>query len=109
MFFALYALDAVTGFPSLALIIVAALGNLVFFVAPLLFLRPFRAVPHRRFLGAVICALVFALLAPLSNAVRPVQLLSGYFVWLAAYAALLGSAMLAGIGQTTHDTRQLDT
>ena len=101
---ALWSLGGVTSYPSLALLIVAAMGNLVFFVAPLLFLRPFGAVSHRRFLGAVICALVFALLAPLSNAVRPVQLLPGYFIWLAAYAALLSSAMLAGIGQTTHDT-----
>jgi hypothetical protein len=100
MFVALWSLGGITGNPSLALLIVAALGNLVFLVAPLLLLRPFCGMSHRGASGAVMCALVFALLAPLSNAVRPVQLLSGYFVWLAAYAALLSSAILAGIAQT---------
>lgn len=103
MFIALWSLSDLTRAPSLALLFVAGLGNLVFVVAPLLFLRPFRAVSHRGFLGAVVCACVFALLAPLSNPVRPVQLLSGYFVWLAAYVALLISAILAGIDQRDGD------
>lgn len=100
MCFGIWSIGDLTNNPSLAPIIIAALGNLVFFVAPLQLLRPFRAVSHRRFSGSVMCALVFALLAPLSNAVRPLQLLSGYFVWLAAYAALLGSAILAGMHRT---------
>jgi hypothetical protein len=99
MFVALWFLGDLTSNSSLALVIAAALGNLVFFGAPLLFLRPYSAVSHRGFLGAVICALVFALLAPFSNAIRPVQLLSGYFVWLAAHTVLLSSAILARIDQ----------
>jgi hypothetical protein len=100
MFVAVWSLGDITSDRSLALVMVAALGNLVFFVAPLLTLHSFRAVSHRVFFGAVVCALVLALLTPLSNAVRPVQLLSGYFIWLAAYAALLGSAILACTNQT---------
>jgi hypothetical protein len=51
MFVALWSLGRVRSDPSLALLIVAALGNMAFLVAPLLFRRPFSAVSYRGFLG----------------------------------------------------------
>jgi hypothetical protein len=100
MFVAVWSLDDIASDRPLALVTAAALGNLVFLIAPLLTLRPFCALSHKVFLAAIVCALVLALLTPFSNAVRPVQLLSGYFVWLTAYAALIGSAILASTNQT---------
>jgi hypothetical protein len=73
---------------------VAGAGNLVFLVAPLLFFRVLPIVAFRVFCGAVICSLAFALWAAAWGGLGPSTLLVGYFVWLMAYIALLGSSIL---------------
>src|SRR5438067_859508 len=62
MFGAIWSLADITSDHSLAVVGAAGLGNLVFVVAPLLFLRHFRGVSLRVFLWAVVCALVLAVL-----------------------------------------------
>jgi hypothetical protein len=79
--------------PSWAPFFLAGLGNVVFLVAPLLLCRPVGVAARRAFCGGVVCAVAFALGAPVSPAAGSSRLLVGYFVWLTAYVALLISAL----------------
>lgn len=91
---AIWALSDVIKDPDFILLGAAGLGNLVFLVAPwLLFGKPSRS-KLRALTGAVVVAFMLALWAPYLPGAGSTKLLVGYFTWLSAYAALLGSVLL---------------
>jgi hypothetical protein len=92
---AIWSLGDVAKTPSWAAVCIAGLGNVVFILAPLLLCRPVGVAARRAFCGVVVCALAFALVAPVAPGVGSPKLLVGYFVWLMAYVAMLISVMFS--------------
>jgi hypothetical protein len=92
---AIWSLGDVATTPSWAAVCIAALGNVVFILAPLLLCRPVGVAARRAFCGGVVCALAFALGAPIAPGVGSPKLLVGYFVWLMAYVAMLIGAIFS--------------
>jgi hypothetical protein len=92
---AIWSLGDVAKRPTWAAVFLAGIGNIVFLVAPLLLCRPVGVAARRAFCGGVVCALAFALGAPVFAGIGSLRLLVAYFVWLMAYVALLTSAMFS--------------
>jgi hypothetical protein len=92
---AIWSLGDVANRPSWAAVCIAGIGNVVFILAPLLLCRPVGVAARRAFCGGVVCALGFALGAPVAPGVGSPKLLAGYFVWLMAYVAMLISAIFS--------------
>lgn len=92
---AIWSLGELANKPSWAAVCLAGIGNIVFLVAPLLLCRPVGGAARRAFCGGVVCALAFALGAPVSAGIGSPRPLTGYFVWLMAYVALLLSAIFS--------------
>lgn len=93
---AVWALSDVKEDPTLIFLASAGLGNVVFLVAPWLLLFSTRSVKALRvFAGVVAGSVILALWAPHSSVAGAPKLLVGYFAWLLAYMALLGSVALS--------------
>jgi hypothetical protein len=92
---AIWSLGDVADRPSWAAVCIAGIGNAVFILAPLLLGRPAGVAARRAFCGVVVCALAFALVAPVVPGIGSPKLLVGYFVWLMAYVAMLISAFFS--------------